>query len=198
MSSIPANAAPEARQTSRRTLLALIALTIAPVAASYFTYYVIKPRQAHTVGDLLSIQPLPTLPALNLDGQPTDLRSLRGKWVLLIADSGSCAQSCQNLLFTLRQLRLAQGREMGRIERLMLVRDAVPQHLPDTAAGVHVWRDTGGLTQRLPVAQQADVSRFIYVIDPLGNQVLRYRDDTEPRAIIRELGKLLKNNQGLG
>jgi hypothetical protein len=115
-----------------------------------------------------------------------------------MADSGSCTQSCQNLLFTLRQLRLAQGREMGRIERLMLVRDTVPQHLPDTAAGVHVWRDTGGLMQRLPVAQQADVSRFIYVIDPLGNQVLRYRDDTEPRAIIRELGKLLKNNQGLG
>jgi cytochrome oxidase Cu insertion factor (SCO1/SenC/PrrC family) len=141
---------------------------------------------------------LPTLPALNLDGLPTDLRSLRGKWVLLMADSGSCTQSCQNLLFTLRQLRLAQGREMGRIERLMLVRDTVPQHLPDTTAGVHIWRDTGGLMQRLPVAQQADVSRFIYVIDPLGNQVLRYRDDTEPRAIIRELGKLLKNNQGLG
>lgn len=198
MSSIPANAAPETRQTSRRTLLALIALTIAPVAASYFTYYVIKPSQAHTVGDLLSIQPLPTLPALDIDGRQTDLRSLRGKWVLLMVDSGTCTQHCQNMLFTLRQLRLAQGREMGRIERLMLARDAVPQHLPDTAAGVHVWHDTGGLMQRLPVAQQADVSRFIYVIDPLGNQVLRYRDDTEPRAIIRELGKLLKNNKGLG
>lgn len=198
MPSIPASVPAERRRTSRRTLAALIALTIAPVAASYFTYYVIKPTQARTVGDLLDIQPLPVLPAVNDNGQPVDLRNLRGKWVLLMADSGRCEQHCRDMLFTLRQLRLAQGREMGRVERLLLARDALPRQLPDSADGVHVWHDTGRLAARLPVAQQADVSRFIYVIDPLGNQVLRYRDDTEPRAVIRELSKLLKNNQGLG
>lgn len=198
MPSIPANVPVERRPASRRTLAALIVLTIAPVAASYFTYYVIKPTQARTVGDLLDIRPLPVLPAVNDNGQPVDLRKLRGKWVLLMADSGRCEQHCRDMLFTLRQLRLAQGREMGRVERLLLARGTLPRQLPDTAAGVHIWRDTGRLAARLPVAQQADVSRFIYVIDPLGNQVLRYRDDTEPRAVIRELGKLLKNNQGLG
>lgn len=198
MSFTLSSGATERRPASRWPLLALIALSVAPIAASYFAYYVVKPGGAHTTGDLLAIRLLPNLPARAANGQAVDLRSLRGKWVLLSVADAQCDSRCGNNLFTLQQVRIAQGREMGRIERLLLVRDGLPQRLPDAASGVQVWHDRGGLAARLPVPLQADASRFLYVIDPLGNQVLRYRDDTEPRALIRELGKLLKNNRGLG
>lgn len=198
MSSTLASGALERPASSRRTLLALIGLTIAPVAASYFTYYVIKPDRPHTVGELLQIQPLPKLPAIDQAGNKVDLGALKGKWLLLTSTGNQCEQTCQKNLFTLQQLRLAQGREKSRVERLLLTAQPLSSTPSPEQQGVHIWHDTGRLVQRLPASEKQDASHFIYVVDPLGNQVLRYRDDTDPGAMIREISKLLKNNQGLG
>lgn len=198
MSSTLASRALERPASSRWTLLALIGLTIAPVAASYFTYYVIKPARPHTVGELLQIQPLPKLPAVDQNGTPVDLGALKGKWLLLTSTGNECGQTCRKNLFTLQQLRLAQGREKHRVERLLLTAQPLAPIQGEGAQGVHVWYDSGRLAQQLPASENHDASHFFYVIDPLGNQVLRYRDDTDPGAMIREISKLLKNNQGLG
>ena len=198
MSSTLANGEIERPASSHRTLLALIGLTIAPVAASYFTYYVVKPARPHTVGELLQIQPLPTLPAIDQNGAPVDLGALKGKWLLLTSTGKECGPACRKNLFTMQQLRLAQGREKHRVERLLLTAQPLAPVQGEGAQGMHVWHDSGQLAQRLPVSESHDASHFFYVIDPLGNQVLRYRDDTDPGAMIREIGKLLKNNQGLG
>lgn len=181
-------------RSGRKTILALIAITIAPVLASYLAYYVWKPVGGQTYGQLLTVSPVPAFKLAQLNGQPASLVDFKGKWLLLMTDSASCTQSCLATLHALRQYRLAQGKEMDRVERLWLVTDAVE---PSAAAlaqadGAQVRRALESIP--LP-GKQAD---GFYLIDPLGNQVMRYPRSAEPSKVIKELTRLLKNNENIG
>src|SRR5262245_56089775 len=105
---------------SRRNLWLVIALAVAPVAASYFVYFVWQPQRTVNYGELLVPEPLPD-PKLTLaDGTPFLLSSLRGKWVLAMVDSARCDAHCEKKLLYMRQLRRTQGKEMERVERAWL------------------------------------------------------------------------------
>ena len=74
-----------------RVLYLLVVVTLAPILASYFAYYVMPPSGRTNYGTLVEPQrPVPAIPATEVDGAAFDLRSLKGKWVLVIADSGAC------------------------------------------------------------------------------------------------------------
>src|SRR3970282_1790187 len=101
------------------------------------------------------------------DGTPFHWRQLKGKWVLAIVDSGGCDPYCRQKLIYLRQVRLAQGKEMERIERAWLITDAAK---PEAARmGQMPWCCAAGsdILKLFPVA--GSVADHIYVVDPLGN-----------------------------
>lgn len=178
----------------RLTLLALIAITIAPVAASYLAYYYWKPEGGKSYGKMLEIAPVPQFKMATMDGQPAQLAQLKGKWLIVMADTANCEKSCQDSLFAIRQFRLAQGKDMGRVERLWLVTDE------GTPSADAITRADGAQLRRAlqSIPLPGAVNKGIYIIDPLGNQVLRYERDVVPNKVIKELGKLLKNNEALG
>jgi hypothetical protein len=61
-----------------RVLYLLLALTIAPVLASYIAYFVLPPSGRTNYGALIEPQrPVPALPLKTLDGADFDLRALR-------------------------------------------------------------------------------------------------------------------------
>ena len=168
-------------------------LCIAPVVASYVTYYFAPPARHTNYGELMNLPPLPDAPLRLTDGAAFGMKQLRGKWVLLIADSAQCGETCRRKLFTLRQVRLSQGKDMERIERTFFIVDDAP--LADGVAedfrGTWLVRAAAsGLLKHLPAqGAQAD---YIYVIDPLGNIVLRYTRDADPAGMIKDLTRLLK------
>lgn len=178
----------------RLTLLALVGITIAPVLASYLAYYVWKPAGGRSYGELLPVRPLPELTLRTGTGQPASADAWQGKWLLLMVDDAACTQSCLDTLHALRQYRLAQGKEMKRVERLWLIRGAGSPSAQalQQADGAQLRHVSGPVP--LPGAQ-AD---SFYLIDPLGNQVMRYPRQAESAKVIKELGRLLKNNENLG
>ncbi len=177
----------------------LLLVSVAPFVASYLAYYVWKPTQSKTHGQLLTIQPLPTVLMVDQAGQPVSLMNMRGKWILLMADGAACDARCQRKSYLLQQVRTAQGKERVRVERLWLVDDTQPVTTPETVRGVHVWRAAGSeLIQALPVPGDRDRRDYVYLVDPLGNQVMRYRLDQDPVRMLKEIAKLLKNNEALG
>jgi cytochrome oxidase Cu insertion factor (SCO1/SenC/PrrC family) len=178
---------------SRWTLWLIIALCVAPVIASYIAYYVAPPSGHTNYGELLNAPPLPDAPLRLADGTPFALSALRGKWVLLITDSAQCNEACQRKLFALRQLRLAQGKEMERIERAWLISDdaTVAPKLAEAYRGTWLVRiGTADTLKSLPAARP--VADYIYVLDPLGNVVMRYGSDADPTRIIKDITRLLK------
>lgn len=185
------------RSRGRWKLLALLAICAAPIIASYLTYYVIKPEGRTNYGELLDPRnyPMPNLKLSTLDGQPASLQDYQGKWIMLQPEAGACPESCQTKLYNMRQLRLTQGKEMERVERVWLILDQEPL---DTLVireydGTRMLRaDPEELQQWLPVAPDATLADHLYVIDPLGNLMMRYPKNADPNKIKRDLGKLLR------
>jgi hypothetical protein len=181
----------------RWKLFAVIAVCAFPLIASYFTYYVIKPQSRNNYGTLLDprLYPIPQLGTMTLDGKPLALDAYKGKWIMLQVGDSECLEPCKKQLFEMRQLRLMQGKEMDRIERVWLVTDDKPIEttLIRQYDGVRILRaKTDALKTWLPVEPNTTIADHIYLIDPLGNLMMRFPKDSDPNKVKKDLSKLLK------
>ncbi|MBL8382042.1 MAG: redoxin domain-containing protein [Burkholderiales bacterium] len=189
----------EAMVGGRIKMLLLLLVCAAPVIASYVTFYFIRPSGGVNYGTLITpVRPLPELALTRLDGTAFPLAELRGKWVLLTFDAGACAPGCPEKLHKMRQLRTMQGKERERIERAWLITDGAPLAtlLIREYDGTRMLRATDPAVARaFPAAER--LTDHIYLIDPLGNLVLRYPKDADPMKMHKDLGRLLKYS-GIG
>lgn len=166
----------EPRRMARLKLLLIALCAVSPVLGSYLAYYLLPPAGGKSYGQLLTVAPLA---AARQAGWP------QGKWVLLTMQDGRCADSCKQRRFVLKQIHMAQGEALDRLQRVEL-RSSGAGPLPAGVLG-------------LPLDTAAGLRRDgYYLVDPLGNQVMFYSDQAEPVKVIRELSRLLKTNNGLG
>ena len=190
-------AEPQQRKRGRWMLWLVLLVCASPMIASYFTFYVLKPEKRNNYGTLIDqrAHPVPAMATTTLDGKPAALEQFKGKWVMLMAAPGACIDACRKQLFAMRQLRLMQGKEMERIERVWLILDAEPL---DTMVireydGTHMLRaDAKAVANWLPADPGTGVSDHIYLIDPLGHLMMRFPKDPEPRKVHKDIYKLLK------
>jgi hypothetical protein len=79
---------------TRRRLLLLVGIALAPVVLSYVAYYFV-PRDARVnYGSLLATRPLEPIAGTLLTGAPFATADLRGRWLMLYAGSGRCDPAC--------------------------------------------------------------------------------------------------------
>jgi hypothetical protein len=117
------------------------------------------------------------------------LEPLRGKWVLVMFDAAACDARCEQKLYFMRQVRRAQGKDMGRVERLWAITDGVKPRA-EILPGIE---DTLIYTQpNLAAAFTGPVVEHIYLVDPQGNLMMRFPRDPDPSKIIKDLQRLLK------
>jgi hypothetical protein len=184
-----------------RMLYLLIAVTVAPVLASYTAYYLLPPSGRTNYGTLIEPQrPTPALPLKSLDGSDFDLRSLRGRWVFVMVDAGDCDADCVDKLFHMRQQRTMTGKDRDRIERVWLISDAAPLStvLMREFEGTHFVRAPAEpLRSFLPLpAGDARLEDHIWIIDPFGNLMLRWPRKPDPSRTKRDVSKLLRASTG--
>ena len=78
----------------RLRMLLVMLVCAAPVIASYFTYYVIRPEGRRNFGELIDPQrPLPVVEAKNLTGESVMLPTLKGQWLFVSVAGGACESS---------------------------------------------------------------------------------------------------------
>ena len=186
-----------ARSRGRKKLLLVLLICAAPLIASYFTYYVVKPKDRTNYGTILDARalPIPQMATTTLDGQPRTLADLKGKWVMLRVGGGQCLDECQRQLYAMRQWRTMQGKNMDRMERVWLITDRAPL---DTVTmreydGMELLRAPAPVVAKwLPVEPGRAQSDHIYLIDPLGNLMMRFPYQPEPGRVYKDIAKLLK------
>jgi hypothetical protein len=165
----------------RIKLLLLLALFALPGLAAWLVHACWTPTRLSNYGELLPPAPL-TLPALtDAAGRAMPWSALRGRWVLLVAAPGVCDAACVRDAYLARQAHLAQGRERGRIERVMLGTG------PDMQ-----WPRAADAWRALPNPWPDALARGgLFLVDPLGNLMLRFPDAPDGRRIIGDLRRLL-------
>jgi hypothetical protein len=171
---------------SPRVKLALVGLACAAPFILGTAAYLLDwaPGQAANYGELIVPRPL--------SGPPLD--SLRGKWVLVSFDGAACDAYCEKKLYFMRQVRTAQHKNMGRVERLWLLTDAGKPRAELVAAieGTRI-----AALKDSPAAKDfpGNLADHIYVVDPNGNLMMRFPRDPDPSKILRDLQRLLRLSQ---
>jgi hypothetical protein len=168
----------------------------APVIASYLAYYVFPPSGRTNFGTLIEPQrPVPELSLATVDGKPYRFASLLGQWVLLHVDSGACDKPCVDKLYALPQQRTMTGKERERIDRVWLVGDAAAPSaalLREYEGTVVLRADPAQLAPLLPVEPGRRVQDYLYLVDPLGNLMMRFPADGDPSRIRKDISRLLR------
>ena len=191
-----------ARRTAAGRLKMLLVLLVCalPVMASYVTYYVLRPDGRTNYSELIHPQrPMPQDLALtDLQGQPVPAQSLRGQWLLVVVAAGGCNESCERLLWLQRQLREALGRDKDRVDKVWLVPDAVmpkPRTLEaigasSTATVLRV--PPQALARWLEASQGHRLEQHLYIVDPMGDWMMRTPVDPDPARLKRDVERLLR------
>jgi len=179
------------RRRGRLVVLGILLVCAAPLIAAVVAYYVLPPTGRVNYGELLEVSRLPAAPLVRLDGRPFSLAELKGKWVMLQADRAECGPACQAKLFTMRQTRLAQGKNMDRVDRVWLLLDdgEPPPELDGLYQGTTIVRGGAALVASLPAADARD---HIFLIDPLGLLMIRFPKAADPKRMIKDLERLLR------
>lgn len=183
----------------RWKLLVIVALCSLPLLASLWAYFVVRPEGRAGVGELLTpVREMPHQSGLTLEGIAQPLAALKGQWLLVRVDGGACPDACQQRLFLQRQLRETLGKDKDRVDWVWLLNDQAPvaasmrQPLAD-AAVLRV--DPATLAQWLPLPAGTSYADYLFVVDPLGNAMMRlpaHFDGAGAAKAKRDLDRLLK------
>lgn len=173
----------------RRNLLLLVALFLGPLVAAWLLYSGSdgwRPSGSAANGEL--IEPLIELPT---DGAP-----FGEVWTLTVTAGVQCDAACTDALVKTRQVRLTLNKDMDRIGRVLLIAsdpalatplaaDHPDLEIVDTRDG-----DAAGWLVKFP--GHGTPGAFVYLVDPLGNLMMRFPADIEPGAMREDLKRLLK------
>lgn len=192
----------DARRThkGRLKMLALLLICAAPVLASYLAYYVLRPSMGtRNFGQLVTpTVSLPNAQAQDLSGQPVQLPSLKGQWLLVSVGAGACDAACEQNLYFQRQLREAQGKDKDRIDRIWLLSDDSPvrEALLPALQGAQVLRVSPAVLSSWlrPDAGHA-LPDHLYLIDPMGEWMMRFPAHMDLQAASKaknDLGRVLR------
>ncbi len=199
----PVDSAAQAR--SRRMLLLIFGMFGVPLLLAIIWLQVVQSSDGElgstARGELIEPPvPLTGFSMPLVDGETLKLVDLRGEWTLLYAPEGVCGDTCKLRLYYMRQVRLALNQRMNRVHRVA-VTDS-PGQLDEALLKEHpgLYVTTGSTGQRAALVDQieaavADMKPMkdsIYVIDPLGNLMLRFPPDLPPKSILKDLTHLLK------
>ena len=199
------------RPRSMTPLYLLIAISLAPVLFALAAYYMpslgLRPDESNAYGQLIEPQrsvPEPTALTLRtLKGEPFDLQSLRGRWVLVNADESACPESCVRKLFILRNSHASQGKNVERLTRVWFVTDQgqPSEQILQAYQGTHMLRaDPQQLAAFLtpqataPALEQA-LKNNMWIIDPNGNLMMLFPGDADPLKVRTDIRKLLNNSR---
>jgi hypothetical protein len=185
-------------RSGRWTMIAVLLACAAPVIASYFTYYVIRPEGRRNYGELIDPQrPMPALAAVTPDGRPSDLAQLKGNWLLVSVADGACDGGCEKHLYLQRQLREALGKEKDRLDWVWLVSDEAalrPELLPALQTAKVLRLPQPQLATWLQPANGQALQNHLYLVDPLGNWMMRFPTDVDPAKAKRDIDRVLRGS----
>jgi hypothetical protein len=196
----PGAAMPARQVSGRLKMIAVLLVCAAPVIASYFTFYVVRPQAQSNYGVLIDPQlPLPDVQVTALDGTSGSLPALKAQWLLVSVAGGACDAGCEKHLYLQRQLRESLGRDKDRLDRVWLISDAAPvvstlaQQVSSLSQGAYALRlPQAAIAQWLKPEPGKQLSDHLYLVDPLGNWMMRFPADVNAAKAKRDIERLLR------
>ena len=187
----------EARRRGRRSLLILAAIFLLPVFAAFALYYgnLWRPGGSASKGELIHpARPLAVSGLKHADGSPAGGDVLTGKWSIVYIGDGACDADCRTALVFARQTRLALNNEMTRVQRVFLSTGhcCASAYFAAEQPGLIALDASAADAQSLLGQFPANHQNSLYIVDPLGNLMMRHDAAHTSKGLLTDLKKLLK------
>jgi len=177
-------------------VIAIGVIFLLPVLLAWIVYLWLPshvlPTKYH--GELLdNPQMMKQYAFLDDHGLPLDKQFFAKKWTLMMPLTTPCEAACKHSLYLLRQVRLALGKDMKRVQRVIV--SPSDRSVPNLAAliterfsgTIHVQLSPDALSRLQKVDRGG-----IYLVDPRGVMILRYDAKIEPKGLYKDLRRLLR------
>lgn len=140
----------------------------------------------------------------DMDGTRWNPTIFKHHWILFYLIPASSAANCEKNLYSMRQVRIALGKDRDRLERLVITfpNNATPsldKLINNSYEGTqHVAADTAQIKNFFGADIEASIALrqgTLYLVDPLGNVMMKYTSDIAPKKLLSDLTRLLKVSQ---
>ncbi|BCO32583.1 hypothetical protein TspCOW1_26860 [Thiohalobacter sp. COW1] len=194
MANNPADAASPRR--GRLVLVLIFAFFALPLVVAWVMNFAGDwvPQASANHGTLIQpVRPVELQGLVGLDGEAFDPARLADDWTLVYLHRGACDETCYNTLYKLRQVRLAQGKNIERVQRLLLLAEPVTPDWAREARGHYPGMQIARPRQQGAAALTPfPAAGRVYLIDPLGQLMMEYPLQAEPAGMIEDLERLLR------
>jgi hypothetical protein len=167
------------------------------VALAFALYYGNgwRPSGSSSKGELITpARPLSAQGLRAPDGTAANGDVLQGKWSVVYVGDGACDADCRETLVYARQSRLALNNEMTRVQLVLLATanccaPDLGQHVPGIRVLDATSPDAAPLLAQFPAERRA---KSLFIVDPLGNLMMRHDARQTSKDLLTDLKKLLK------
>ncbi len=163
-------------------MIALVALVCAaPFVSAWVAYYFIQPTGGKSYGELLTVTQLVS----EQDRQAIGGDALKGKWILIQRELGTCDAACAEALYASRQARTMLGKDKDRLTRVLTVNAS-----PSEFSAQHPDLMVKGAIDRIDLIEP--YRRGLVLVDPLGNQVIVWPKNPDIKKMNQDLARLMR------
>ena len=189
------NKLPLNKMSGRKILLGMAVIFVLPFTIAKTMHLLNVHPASHSYGTLVH-PPKPVQFSTLHDSQDKLVGSqqLLKKWNIVTVEPGVCAESCQAQIHLLKQVNIALDKDAKRVQRILIAPnaenfDALEKQYPDLII------ITGSDVLTTKFAAQFNVAKGeVYLVDPLGNLMMHYPQELNPKGLLTDLKKLLKNS----
>ncbi len=195
--------------SNKRNKVIIIIIVLVFITPSILSWYIfnhtdfLETRGTSNYGQIITppIQ-LKNLSLIDpLDSKRRD--SLYGKWSMVYV-AKFCDEICMQNVYRMRQIHMGMGKHSLRVQKVLFLTDHDIDDLSSLFAnfkGQQVINtneiDVDILLEKFRLGNENDLlrSQRIYISDPLGNLMMSYPSDVNPKGILKDLKKLLRTSR---
>ena len=177
---------------------------VAPVILAYIMYFFVDIKSFTNHGEILNpIIHISSFQLRNENGEIIPQKELMSKWRIISFLGRNCDQQCASRLYDTRQIYTSLGKDRDRAVRMFVHLEPADESLLKLIAETHpnvvnVNGDKSAIIKALGDNVRNDVSidnNETYIMDPIGNVMMRFTRDQPNKDLLYDIKKLLKASQ---
>ena len=200
----PANNPVAGKKRNPYTVWFVVLAFIAPVALAYIMFFFVDVKSFVNHGEILNpIVHISSFELTNKSGEIIPEKELTYKWRLISFVAKDCDQQCETRLFDTRQIHTSLGKNQHRLSRMFVHLEPagdsfstlIAESHPDV---IHVNGHVDIIIKALGDNIRDDASitnNETYIMDPMGNVMMRFTQEQPSKEFLYDLKKLLKASQ---
>jgi len=177
---------------------------IAPVALAYIIFFFVDVKSFVNHGEILNpIAHISSFELKNDSGEIIPAEKLTYKWRIISFLGKNCDQQCEKRLYDTRQIHTSLGKNQHRLMRMFVHLEPANETLSKLIAETHpgvaqVNGDANVIINALGnnIRKGAAITNNeTYIMDPMGNVMMRFTQEQPDKDFLYDLKKLLKASQ---